>query len=216
MNMIFMGAPGVGKGTQADFVAQQYGLQHVSTGDLLRKAVSHQSPLGIQAGKYMNQGLLVPDGVMIDLVEDVLKPAHQKSQGFILDGFPRTVPQAESLDKMLEASQIQLHNVVIFVLPEEELVKRVTGRRVALRSGRIYHLNFRPSQKEGICDETGEKLVQREDDKEEVVRERLREYESKQESLTQYYKNKRILTEISASGSMKEVRDRLEDWLKKV
>ena len=211
-----MGAPGVGKGTQAGFIAQKYGLQHLSTGFLLRKAVSHHSPLGIEAQKYMNQGLLVPDGIMIDLVEDVLKLAHPESQGFILDGFPRTVLQAQALDRMLKNNQIKLHSVLMFTLPEEELIQRATGRRVAINSGRVYHMNFRPPQKAGICDKTGEKLVQREDDKEEVVRARLKEYCSKQELLTKYYQDKGMLSEISAVGSMEEVRDRLEEWIKKV
>ena len=215
MHAIFMGAPGVGKGTQAEFVSQKYSLTHISTGHLLRKAISHQSPLGMKAKTYMNQGLLVPDDIMIDLVEDVLKP--QKDKGFILDGFPRTLLQAQSLDEMLDQlGGITLDMVVMFTLPEEELVRRATGRRIAPQSGKVYHIDFRPPLKEGICDESGEKLVQRDDDKEEVVRARLQEYESKQKPLTQYYKERGIIKEISASGDMKEVRDRLEEWFKKV
>ena len=214
MNAIFMGAPGVGKGTQAEFISKMNHLTHISTGHLLRKSIVHQSPLGMKAQKYMNQGLLVPDEIMIDLVEDVLKP--QKNKGFILDGFPRTIPQAHSLDEMLKKLEVQLDVVVMFTLSTEELTRRATGRRVAPKSGKVYHIDFRPPTKEGICDESGEKLVQREDDKEEVVRARLQEYESRQEPLTQYYKEKGILKEISASGDVKEVRDRLEEWLKKV
>ena len=214
MNIIFMGAPAVGKGTQAESIAQKYDLRHISTGDLLREAANNNSPLGIESQKYMNQGLLVPDGIMIDLVEDVLRGGD--FTGFILDGFPRTVPQAQALHRMLQNHQIKLHGVVMLTLHEEELIQRVTGRRIAVKSGRVYHKDFRPPKKEGICDETGEKLIQREDDKEGVVRARLREYWSQQKSLIEYYQDQGILSEISASGNVKEVRERLEDWLKKV
>lgn len=205
-----MGPPGVGKGTQAVFLAKKYGLEHISTGNLLREAVSRKTKLGLQAQGYMNQGLLVPDDLMIALVEEVLSP-----KGFILDGFPRTIPQAEALDSLMEKKGLVLDQVVLLTLDEEELIKRLTGRRVAPKSGRVYHLYFSPPKKEGLCDETGEKLVQREDDKLEIVRPRLKRYFVEQSPLTEYYGKKGLIREISAEGSPEEVRVRLEELLKK-
>ena len=205
-----MGPPGVGKGTQAVFLSKNSGLQHISTGQLLREAVSHKTKLGLQAQGYMNQGLLVPDDLIISLVEEVLS-----SKGFILDGFPRTVPQAVALDSLMERKSLVLKQVVLLTLDEEELIKRLTGRRVALKSGRVYHLYFSPPKKEGICDETGEKLIQREDDKLEIVRSRLQRYFVEQSPLTEYYMDKDLIQEIAAKGSPEEVRERLEGLFKK-
>ena len=178
--------------------------------NLLREAVSHKTKLGLQAQEYMNQGLLVPDDLIISLVEEVLS-----SKGFILDGFPRTVPQAVALDSLMERKSLVLKQVVLLTLDEEELIKRLTGRRVALKSGRVYHLYFSPPKKEGICDETGEKLIQREDDKLEIVRSRLQRYFVEQSPLTEYYKGKGLIQEIAAKGSPEEVRERLEGLFKK-
>lgn len=205
-----MGPPGVGKGTQAVFLSEKYGLDHISTGNLLREAVRQKTKLGLQAQDYMNQGLLVPDDLMIALVEEVLS-----QKGFILDGFPRTVPQAEALYSLMNKKGLALDQVILLTLDEEELIKRLTGRRVAPKSGRVYHLYFSPSRKEGVCDETGEPLVQREDDKLEIVRPRLKRYFVEQSPLTAYYKEKGLIREISAEGSPEEVRQRLEECLKK-
>lgn len=204
-----MGPPGVGKGTQAVFLSEKYGLEHISTGNLLREAVRQKTKLGLQAQNYMNQGLLVPDNLMIALVEEVFQ------KGFILDGFPRTVPQAEALDSLVKRKGLALDQVILLTLDEEELVKRLTGRRVAPKSGRVYHLYFSPPKKEGVCDETGEPLIQREDDKLEIVRPRLQRYFVEQSPLTAYYKEKGLIREISAEGSPEEVRQRLEECLKK-
>ena len=203
-----MGPPGVGKGTQAVFLAKTYGWEHISTGRLLREAVRKKTKLGLQTQTYMNKGLLVPDDLMISLVEEVLK------QGFILDGFPRTVPQASALDLLIKRKKL-VYQVVLLNLNEEELIKRLTGRRVAPKSGRVYHLHFSPPKKEGLCDETGEKLIQREDDKLEIVRTRLKSYFAEQSLLTNYYNEKGLIREISAEGSPEDVRKRLEDFLKK-
>ena len=205
-----MGAPGVGKGTQAEWMAKEYGLKHISTGNLLRSAVRGKTPLGLQAQDYMNKGQLVPDSVMNALVEEVLD-----SSGFILDGFPRTVAQAQALDSLAQKRNLKIHKVFLLVLEEEELIQRVSGRRVALQSGRVYHTVFSPPQKKGFCDETGEPLIQREDDKPEVVRARLRNYFSQQEPLTEYYKEQGLVQEVSAQGSPQEVRSRIEEILKK-
>ncbi|MDE0151950.1 MAG: adenylate kinase [Bdellovibrionales bacterium] len=209
MYYCLMGPPGVGKGTQAVFLSEKYGLEHISTGNLLREAVRQKTKLGLQAQNYMNQGLLVPDNLMIALVEEVFQ------KGFILDGFPRTVPQAEALDSLVKRKGLALDQVILLTLDEEELVKRLTGRRVAPKSGRVYHLYFSPPKKEGVCDETGEPLIQREDDKLEIVRPRLQRYFVEQSPLTAYYKEKGLIREISAEGSPEEVRQRLEECLKK-
>ena len=210
MYYCLMGPPGVGKGTQAVFLARKHALEHISTGNLLREAVSKKTKLGLQAQDYMNQGLLVPDDLMIAFVEEVFS-----LKGFILDGFPRTVPQAEALDSLMTRKGVALNQVVLLTLDEEELIKRLTGRRVALKSGRVYHLYFSPPKKEGLCDETGETLVQREDDKLEIVRPRLKRYFVEQSPLTEYYKEKGLIQEISAEGSPEEVRERLEELLNK-
>lgn len=205
-----MGPPGVGKGTQAVFFAKKYDLEHISTGNLLREAVGQKTELGLQAEAYMNQGLLVPDDLMISLVEEVLS-----SQGFILDGFPRTVAQAVALDSLMKRKDLALNQVILFTLEEEKLIKRLTGRRVAPKSGRVYHLYFSPPKREGFCDETGEKLIQREDDKLEVVRPRLKRYFIEQSPLTKYYKEKGLVREVSAQGSPEEVKGRLAELFKK-
>ncbi len=209
MYCCLMGPPGVGKGTQAVFLAEKHHLQHVSTGNLLREAVRRKTKLGLQAQEYMVQGLLAPDSLMISLVEEVF------SRGCILDGFPRTVPQAEALDLLMKKKGVVLDQAVLLTLDDEELVKRLTGRRVALKSGRVYHLHFSPPKKEGVCDETGENLVQREDDKLEIVRPRLKRYFLEQRPLTEYYANKGLIREVSAKGSPEEVRVRLEELFKK-
>lgn len=210
MYYCLMGPPGVGKGTQAVFLTKKYGLEHISTGNLLREAVRKKTKLGLQAQGYMQKGLLVPDDLIIALVEEVLSP-----KGFVLDGFPRTVPQAEALDSLVKAKSLILDAVVLLTLEEEELIKRLTGRRVALKSGRVYHLYFSPPKREGFCDETGEKLIQREDDKPDIVRARLKSYFEEQSPLTKHYKEKGLIQEISAQGSPEDVRQRLEELFKK-
>lgn len=209
MYWCLMGPPGVGKGTQAVFLTKKYGLKHISTGHLLREAVRKKTKLGVQAQEYMDQGQLVPDDLMIALVEEVF------SKGFVLDGFPRTVPQAEALDSLMKKKNLVLDQVVLLTLEEEELIKRLTGRRMAPQSGRVYHIYFSPPKREGLCDETGEKLIQREDDKLDIVRARLKSYFVQQSLLKEYYEGKGLIQEISAQGSPEDVRDRLEEFLKK-
>jgi len=204
MRVVFLGAPGVGKGTQADRVAAQFKIAKISTGDLLREAVRVQTPLGREAKQYMDQGRLVPDSVVIGLVRDKLAGAPC-ANGFVLDGFPRTVPQAEELEQVLRATQRPLNRVVTFKVPREVVIKRLSGRRSCPKCQATFHVEFAPSQKGAVCDRCGETLVQRSDDKPEAIETRLKVYEEQTAPLIQYYANKRLLSELDASGSVDAV-----------
>lgn len=204
MRVVFLGAPGVGKGTQADRIAAQFKIAKISTGDLLREAVRNQTPLGREAKQFMDQGRLVPDSVVIGLVRDKLaEPAC--ANGFVLDGFPRTVPQAEELEQVLRATQRPLNRVVTFKVPREVVIKRLSGRRSCPKCQATFHVEFAPSQKGALCDRCGETLVQRSDDKPEAIETRLKVYEEQTAPLIQYYANKRLLSELDASGSVDAV-----------
>jgi adenylate kinase len=204
MRVVFLGAPGVGKGTQADRIAAQFKIAKISTGDLLREAVRLQTPLGREAKQYMDQGRLVPDSVVIGLVRDKLVGAPC-ANGFVLDGFPRTVPQAEELEQVLRATKRPLNRVVIFKVPREVVIKRLSGRRSCPKCQATFHVEFAPSQKGAVCDRCGETLVQRSDDKPEAIETRLKVYEEQTAPLIQYYANKRLLSELDASGSVDAV-----------
>ena len=183
MRLILLGGPGAGKGTQANFIKEKYGIPQISTGDMLRAAVKAGTPLGKEAKGYMDSGGLVPDGVIIGLVKERIKEPDCK-KGFLFDGFPRTIPQA---DAMKEAG-VPIDAVVDIDVPDEEIVKRMSGRRAHLPSGRTYHIVFNPPKVEGKDDVTGEPLIQRDDDKEETVKKRLKVYHDQTEPLIGYYK----------------------------
>lgn len=204
MRVVFLGAPGVGKGTQADRVAAQFKVPKISTGDLLRDAVRNQTPLGREAKQYMDQGQLVPDSVVIGLVREKLSE-KSSANGFVLDGFPRTVPQAEELGKVLQATQRPLNRVVNFQVPREEIIKRLTGRRSCPKCQATFHVEFAPSKKGAACDRCGETLIQRSDDTREAIETRLQVYEKQTAPLIQYYANKRLLSELDGSGSVDAV-----------
>ncbi|HTL60961.1 MAG TPA: adenylate kinase [Nitrospira sp.] len=204
MRVVFLGAPGVGKGTQADRIAAQFKIAKISTGDLLREAVRNQTELGREAKRYMDQGQLVPDAVVIGLVRDKLAEAGS-ANGFVLDGFPRTVPQAEELGKVLQATKRPLHRVVNFQVPREDVVRRLSGRRSCPKCQATYHVEFAPSKRGEACERCGETLIQRTDDKREAIETRLKVYEEQTAPLIQYYAHKRLLSELDASGSMDEV-----------
>ncbi|HET9312538.1 MAG TPA: adenylate kinase [Nitrospira sp.] len=204
MRVVFLGAPGVGKGTQAERIAAQFKIAKISTGDLLREAVRIQTPLGREAKQYMDQGRLVPDSVVIGLVRDKLAEATC-ANGFVLDGFPRTVPQAEELEQVLRAARRPLNRVVTFKVPREVVIKRLSGRRSCPKCQATFHVEFAPSQKGTLCDRCGETLVQRSDDKPEAIETRLKVYEEQTAPLIQYYANKRLLSELDASGSVDAV-----------
>lgn len=212
MRLIFLGAPGVGKGTQAELLAAKSGRPKVSTGDILREAVRNQTPLGIQAKACMDQGKLVPDAVVIGIVKDKLaEPACAK--GFLLDGFPRTVPQAEELATMLRARGLQLDRVINISVPREEIVRRLTGRRSCPKCQAVYHVEFSPPKREGICDRCGGELVQRSDDKRETVERRLAVYEEQTAPLITYYRQRGLLSDVNGTGTVEDVQRRVTELL---
>ena len=199
MNLVFLGPPGAGKGTIAAKAKDVYKVPHISTGDLFRANIKNETELGKQVKAILASGNLVPDSVTIAMVKDRLKDADAAA-GFILDGFPRTIAQADALSEMTG-----LDAVVNFVLDREQIVKRLSGRRVCKSTGRTYHILFNPPKVEGIDDETGEPLIQRDDDKEEAILNRLEVYEASTAPLIAYYREKGLLVDVDASKSPDEV-----------
>ena len=204
----------MGKGTQAEMVSAKYGIPKISTGDLLRAAVAQQTLLGKEAKQYMDRGDLVPDKVVIGLVEEKIATS-ECGKGFILDGFPRTVLQADSLAGLLARTGLLLDRVIYFVIAREEVINRLSGRRSCSRCPTVYHLEFVPPQKEGICDECGGELIQRSDDRKETVESRLSVYEEQTSPLIDYYRAKNLLAELDGSGSLEGVQGRLITLLTK-
>lgn len=206
MNLILLGGPGAGKGTQAKKLIDKYQIPQISTGDILRAAVKEGTPLGKKAKEYMDAGKLVPDEVVIGIVEERLKQPDCK-KGFILDGFPRTVAQAEALDQALKKMGTALDHVISIEVDEEELVTRLTGRRTCKNPncGMMYHIKFNPPKKEGVCDKCGSELYQRDDDNETTVRSRLATYNQATKPLIDYYRNKGLLRPIQGVGSIDDI-----------
>ncbi len=200
-NIVLLGPPGAGKGTQAKLLSQELGLLHISTGDILRSAVEKGTPLGRKAKEYMERGELVPDDLIIALIEEVLPPEG----GVILDGFPRTTAQAEALEDLLKRKGLKLSAVVLFDLPDDLVVERLAGRRVCPRCGAVYHIRYSPPREDEICDRCGTKLIQREDDREEVIRRRLAVYREQTAPLVEYYDRKGILIRLDAGRDIEEV-----------
>jgi len=208
MDLIFLGPPGAGKGTQAKMLVERYGIPQVSTGDILRAAVAEGTELGKKAKEYMEAGKLVPDEVVIGIIEERLKQSDCE-KGFILDGFPRTVPQAEALDKVLEKMGRKIDHVLTLDVPEEELIRRLTGRRTCKKCGAMYHIIFNPPKAEGVCDKCGGELYQRPDDNEETVRSRLSVYEQQTSPLIDFYEKKGLVRKIDGRGEIKEIFDQI-------
>lgn len=214
MNIVFLGPPGAGKGTQAKVLVEKYGIPQISTGDMLREHVAKGTELGVKAKEYMDRGQLVPDEIILGMVKERLsQPDAQK--GFILDGFPRTVAQAEALDKILEEMGRKLDVTLALVVPDEELVIRLTGRRTCKNCGMMYHIKFKPSKEEGKCDVCGGELYQRPDDNEETVRNRLKVYHESTAPLIEYYRRKGLLVEIDGSKSIAEITQQIIEVLEK-
>ena len=204
MNMIFLGLPGAGKGTQAKKVSSKYNIPHIATGDIFRNAIKNETPLGKKAKSFIDQGELVPDEVTIGIVRNRLKEDDCKD-GFILDGFPRTINQAEALKDIMEELNTKLDLALFIKVPEKELIKRLSGRRVCEDCGATYHVEFNPPEKEGICDKCGGNLIQRSDDTEETVKNRIEVNKEKTEKLIEFYDDKGILQTIESSGGIEEV-----------
>ncbi len=208
MNIILLGPPGAGKGTQAKMLIDQYGIPQISTGDILRANLKAQTELGLEAKKYMDAGKLVPDEVVIGIVGNRLQE-DDCQKGYMLDGFPRTVAQAEALDKILSERSAGIDHVVSIEVPDSELVKRLTGRRTCKQGGRGYHVMFDPPSKEGACDKCSGELYQRDDDNEETVGARLVVYTEQTQPLIEYYNKKGLLRPIDGLGQISEIFDRV-------
>ena len=208
MNLILLGPPGCGKGTQAKMLIDAYHIPQISTGDILREAVKRGSPLGLEAKSHMDQGSLVPDSLVIKIIEERLREADCK-RGFILDGFPRTTAQAEALEATLSNMGLRLEHVFSIEVGDEELIKRLTGRRICRQCGESYHIIFNPSKKEGVCDSCQNELYQRDDDKEKTIRNRLKVYQTQTAPLITFYRGKNILRAIDGIGSIEEIQARI-------
>lgn len=199
-----MGLPGAGKGTQAALIVERFHIPHISTGDMFRQAVKDQTPLGMKAKEYMDQGLLVPDEVTIGIVKERLSQ-KDCDNGFLLDGFPRTVPQAEALDRTLSELGKKIDHVIHIDVPVDVLIPRLTGRRICKSCGATYHLIFNPTKVEGVCDKCGGELYQRADDSEETVTKRLEVNLAQTQPLLHYYKEKDLLQTINGEQDIEEV-----------
>jgi adenylate kinase len=212
MNIILLGPPGAGKGTQAKMLIDKYRMPQISTGDILRAAVKEGTPLGKEAKSYMDKGQLVPDSVVIGIVEDRIQQPDCRN-GYMLDGFPRTVPQAEALDEMLRKRKAKIDHVVSVEVARDELVKRLTGRRTCRECGAGFHVHFDPPKKAGTCDKCGGELYQRDDDNEKTVTARLQVYESQTLPLIEYYKKQGKLRPVDGVGEMKTIFERISKVL---
>jgi adenylate kinase len=208
LRVVLLGPPGAGKGTQAKFLQEQYGGCQVSTGDILRKAVAEQTPLGKEASGYISRGALVPDDLIVDLVAERLKE-KDCARGFILDGFPRTIPQAQSLDEILKKMGIALNGVLSVQVPQKVIVERLAGRRTCRGCGALYHLAFDPPKTEAICDRCGSELVQRDDDREETIVARLKVYDTQTAPLIDYYRERNLLRSVDGVGTVDDIRNRI-------
>ncbi|WP_432036552.1 adenylate kinase [Streptomyces cucumeris] len=213
MRIVLVGPPGAGKGTQAAYLAENLSIPHISTGDLFRANISQGTPLGKQAQEYMRAGQLVPDEVTIGMAEDRMNQADAAG-GFLLDGFPRNLAQAEALDGFLREHDLSVDAVLDLEVPEDEVVKRIAGRRTCRNdSAHTFHVEYKKPRAEGVCDECGGELYQREDDSEETVRKRLEVYHRETEPIIDYYKSKGLVVTISALGKVNEVTQRAMDAL---
>jgi adenylate kinase len=215
LNIVLFGPPGAGKGTQSALLVERLKMRQISTGDLLREAVKAQTPLGLKAKGFMDLGQLVPDEVMIGMVEEVLKGPSKdasrdasndvKSQEFILDGFPRTVPQAEALERLLAQYKMTIGRAIFLDVPRGDLLKRLSGRRVCQSCGTVYHVGSKPTKQSGVCDNCGGAVVQRKDDHEDVIGTRLEAYDKSTSPLKAYFAKKGNLSEISGTGETETV-----------
>ena len=204
MKIIMLGAPGAGKGTQADKICAKYNIPHISTGDIFRANIKNNTELGQKAKSYMDKGELVPDELVVDLVVDRIK-ADDCTNGYVLDGFPRTIPQAEALDAALAAINDKVDYAINVEVPDENIINRMSGRRACVACGATYHIVHIPTKVDGVCDKCGAELILRDDDKPETVKNRLNVYHEQTQPLINYYEGKGILKEVDGTVDMNEV-----------
>ena len=207
MRIVLVGPPGAGKGTQAQFIASHLAIPKISTGDIFRYNVSRGTTLGRKAKDYMGRGDLVPDEITIAMVRDRLSE-DDAQEGFLLDGFPRNVPQAETLEKLLSEWEVRMDVVLELVVDDDEVVRRLSGRRTCHKCGRVWHVLFDPPARNDTCDDDGSELFQRDDDREETIRHRLEVYQDQTSPLVAYYADQGILLGIDATGPVEEITDR--------
>ena len=212
MRIIMLGAPGAGKGTQAKKIAEKYGIPHISTGDIFRANIKNGTELGKKAKTYMDQGLLVPDELVVDLVVDRVNQ-DDCTNGYVLDGFPRTIPQAEALTEALEKMGQKVDFAIDVNVPDENIVKRMGGRRACVTCGATYHMVYAPTKKEGICDTCGGELILRDDDKPETVQKRLNVYHDQTQPLIDYYTNQGILRTVDGTVDIDDVFRAITEFL---
>ena len=212
MKIIMLGAPGAGKGTQAKMIAEKYNIPHISTGDIFRANIKNGTELGKKAKSYMDKGQLVPDELTLDLIMDRFKEDDCKN-GYVLDGFPRTIPQAEALDTALKANREKVDFAIDVDVPDENIVKRMGGRRACVNCGATYHIVYSPTKVEGKCDKCGEELIVRDDDKPETVLSRLEVYHNQTQPLIDYYNKQGILKTVDGTVEMKDVFKAIVDIL---
>jgi adenylate kinase len=208
VRIVLLGPPGAGKGTQAKLLGEKFAACQISTGDILRKAVAEKTPIGREAAQYIDRGALVPDDVIVKLVADRLKHEDCKT-GFILDGFPRTIAQAESLDAILKEMRLSLNCVLSVRVPRAVIIERLAGRRSCRSCGALSHTVFNPPRKAGVCDHCGGELYQRHDDEEDTVANRLKVYEKQTAPLVDYYRDRNLLREVDGVGAIDEIRARV-------
>lgn len=204
MKVIMLGAPGAGKGTQAKKIAAKYTIPHISTGDIFRANIKNGTELGKKAKTYMDQGLLVPDELVVDLVVDRVQQVDCE-EGYVLDGFPRTIPQAESLDEALKKLDQKIDYAINIEVPDENIIRRMSGRRACVGCGATYHVVYNPPKKEDVCDVCGEKLILRDDDQPETVKKRLDVYHDQTQPLIDYYEKSDVLKEVDGTMDMEDV-----------
>jgi adenylate kinase len=208
--VILFGPPGSGKGTQSKMIAEEMGIPHIATGDIMRQAISEGTELGQKVREFVGRGLLVPDEIVIQIIEERLKKDDSK-KGFILDGFPRTVPQAIALDELFEKLGIRDYKIIWLDVPDEEILKRMSGRRTCKSCQSVYNIYFNPPKVEGICDICGGELVIREDDKEEKVRKRLEVFREQTMPIIDYYQKKnRKITKIDGVGKLEQIKEKIK------